>query len=202
MKKILIVFSLISVMTFCMLSLWATIESQSVKNSVFRLHIVANSDSKLDQSVKILVRDRILSEAEALFSKANTRDEAIEIAKKSENTWTDIANSVLKEQGLPYQASCKIEETRFPTKHYGTISLPCGTYLAMNIMLGKANGENWWCVLYPPLCFTDLDHETLSESEKELKNFFSEEDYLLITAEENGTLPIRFRFRILELFSP
>jgi stage II sporulation protein R len=72
----------------------------------------------------------------------------------------------------------------------------------MNITLGKADGKNWWCVLYPPLCFTNLDHVTLLENEKQLKDFFTEEDYLMITAEENGTLPIRFRFKILELFAP
>lgn len=202
MKKTLFLFSLVSVLILCILSLWATSESKSIKNSVFRLHIIANSNSDFDQSVKLLIRDRILSEAQALFSIANTRDEAIKIAKKEEKTWEEIANSVLKEQGLSYKASCKIEETKFPTKHYGAISLPSGTYLAMNITLGNADGENWWCVLYPPLCFTNADHVSILDDEKQLKEFFSEEDYMMITAEENGTLPIRFRFKLLELFAP
>lgn len=185
---------------FCVLFFVASAQSRSIKDSVLRFHVVANSDAVADQRVKLLIRDQVLAYAKTIFKNTNNRNDAIMIAKNQKTSIENIANKVLKENGFSYNATCEIQETRFPTKKYGAICLPAGTYLAMNIRLGKAAGENWWCVLYPPLCFTNADH-VMQENEATLKHVLSEKDYTLVTEGQNGALPIRFRFKIMELFS-
>lgn len=199
MKKISWLF-ILCISLFCFLFFMASVESQSIKDSVLRFHVVANSDAAEDQKVKLLIRDHILSYAEFAFKNINNRDDAAIIAEKEKTSIERIANNVLKENGFSYTATCEIRETRFPTKKYGAVCLPAGTYLAMNIRLGKAEGKNWWCVLYPPLCFTDADH-ILQENQDKLKSALSEKDYTLVTEGQSGSLPIRFRFKIMELFA-
>lgn len=114
-----------------------------------------------------------------------------------------VANRVLKENGYSYQAQASIGETHFPVKHYENITLPPGNYRALRIVLGNGAGQNWWCVMYPPLCFSgSIEGSASQESQAMLKSSLGEENYTLITdgADESGELPVQFKFKILEIF--
>ncbi len=122
----------------------------AVYDSVIRLHILANSDTDIDQATKLSVRDAILKAD--IFAKAATKAEAEADMEKAALAAVDTANSYLKSQGLPYTASYEWGTESYPTRVYDGVRLPAGEYLSLRIVLGKGEGQNWWCVLFPPLC--------------------------------------------------
>lgn len=117
-----------------------------IYDSIVRLHIIANSDSDADQTVKLMVRD-------AIIDKANDVDGECDIAALSE-LMTDVADDVLKQNGFDYTATAVYGYETYPTREYDGIAFPAGRYRSLRIMLGKADGQNWWCVLFPPLCLS------------------------------------------------
>lgn len=121
-----------------------------VYDSVIRLHVLANSDTKADQSVKLAVRDAILKAK--VFKAAGSLEEAVADIQGAAERAVEIANRYLKEHGLPYKASCRWGYESYPTREYENVRLPAGRYLSLRIVLGAGEGENWWCVLFPPLC--------------------------------------------------
>ncbi len=160
--------------------------SEELSSGIVRLHIIAESNSIEDQSVKLKVRDAVLREME--------RFENAEDIQKCLDLFENIANEVLVKEGFSYTAKAEYGRFEFPTKHYDNFSLPEGEYNAVRIKLGKAEGENWWCVLFPPLCMVDA---ATDESEALLKETFGE-NYSLVTQSE--TLPVKIKFKIAELF--
>lgn len=179
-------------------------ETQSeIASSVVRLHIVANSDSDGDQAVKLEVRDAIIAEFSDCLQTAQSPAQAEQIMQDNLSRIEAVANRVLKENGYSYQAQASIGETHFPVKHYENITLPPGNYRALRIVLGNGAGQNWWCVMYPPLCFSgSVEGSASQESQAMLKSSLGEENYTLITdgADESGELPVQFKFKILEIF--
>ncbi len=159
--------------------------SDELSDGIVRLHIVAESNSYDDQKVKLEIRDRILSEMKNFES----ADEIRENLALFENT----ANQVLEEKGFPYRAKAEYGRFDFPTKNYDNFSLPKGEYNAVKISLGKAEGENWWCVLFPPLCMVDA---ATDESDALLKETFGE-NYDVVKREK---LPVKIKFKLAELF--
>lgn len=161
-----------------------------VYDSFIRLHILANSDSAADQALKLKVRDAIL--AAEVFGTAKDIAAAESESLAAAKTAVDIANSVLKEAGVTYKASLVYGKERYPTRQYGDIVLPAGTYKSLRIVLGDGDGQNWWCVLFPPLCVGGAKKDTLSASGMEsgaLRVF------------ETGNTRYRFKFKLLEMFS-
>ncbi len=126
--------------------------AQSVRTSCVRLHILANSDSDKDQKVKLLVRDALLESGSALFSGVVTADNAAQILDESKEQMIAVAEKVLNENGLPYGADIVLCNEYFTTRTYGDYTLPAGRYTAVKVLLGEAEGHNWWCVMFPPLC--------------------------------------------------
>lgn len=122
----------------------------AVYESVIRLHILANSDAEDDQTIKLAVRDEILKTG--VFEGASTMAEAEEDIKAAAEKAVDTANAYLKNMGVPYTASCVFGRESYPTRVYEGVRLPAGEYLSLRIVLGKGEGKNWWCVLFPPLC--------------------------------------------------
>lgn len=126
--------------------------SAAVRQDTLRLHVLANSDSAEDQAVKLLVRDAILEAHSQVLGEAKTKADAIRRATEMLPEIEKIANEVLRENGFSYSATAKVENIYFATKDYGDFTLPAGRYDALRIELGRHEGKNWFCVLFPPLC--------------------------------------------------
>ena len=126
-----------------------------MRKSIVRLHILANSDSAEDQAVKLIVRDTLLDCGGELFSGKVNVDNATDILNREKEKLTSIVNNTLSEQGFGYNAEIILVKEYFTTRVYENFTLPAGEYLALKVVLGKAEGHNWWCVMYPPLCFVN-----------------------------------------------
>ena len=199
-KSWIILIILICIYTFFCAYSYVQAVSSDLKTSVFRLHVIANSDSDEDQELKYIVRDNLLDYMNEICADCTTKEEAIEIAKNNLNSFKKIAKDTVKNEGYSYDVNVEIGEFEFPTKSYGDISLPAGIYDALEVKIGNANGHNWWCVMFPPLCFVDISSGTVPESSKEvLKDELSEEEFALVS--NNSNSDINFKFKLLEIFS-
>jgi len=169
-------------------------EQAALADSVIRLHVIANSDSRADQELKYQVRDRILTEAAALYQPG---DDLQQVRKSMEDNLTLLAQAgreVVEEQGYDYPVSAKLERTWFPTKKYTDFALPAGNYTALRIVVGEGKGENWWCVAFPPLCLGSVS-ETVDEAAA--AGNFTPEQVSLITGESGGYV---VKFKAMELW--
>lgn len=200
LKFILILIFLLSIYIYFSALSYVNATSNDLKNNLFRLHVIANSDSKEDQNLKYIVRDNLLDYMNSLCANCSTKEEAISIAKEHINDFEKIATNTIIEHGYSYNISVEIGNFEFPTKQYGDISLPAGYYDALRVKIGEAKGQNWWCVMFPPLCFVDVTSGVVPEdSKKLLKENLSEEDFTLIS--DNSSSEINFKFKLLEIFS-
>lgn len=195
---IILSFLLFIYTTICAMS-YAQSVSSDISESVFRLHVIANSDSQEDQNLKYVVRDNLLSYMNEICKNTTNKEEAIQIAQHHENDFKQIALQTIREQGFSYDVNVRIGIFEFPTKHYGDISLPAGFYDALRVEIGEAKGQNWWCVMFPPLCFVDVSSGIVPEESKELmQDNLNEEEFALVS-EHNPE--IQFKFKLLEFFS-
>lgn len=173
--------------------------SNNIADSVFRLHVIANSDSKEDQELKLKVRDELLSYMNIISKDSTNKQEAMQIANEHKEEFIQIAEKVIKENGYNYTVNVQGGKADFPTKYYGDITLPAGTYDALKVQIGEAKGQNWWCVMFPPLCFVDVSTGIVPDNSKqELKQSLDNEEYDLISKTDNNE--ISFKFKIVELF--
>lgn len=169
-----------------------------LSDNVFRLHVIANSDSDEDQNLKYLVRDELISYMNDLCSNISSKDEAISIANEHIDDFYKIAKQVIKNNGFDYDINISIGNFPFPTKSYGDISLPAGYYDALKVEIGEAKGKNWWCVMFPSLCFVDVSNGIVpEESKEELQSSLLDEEYRLISSQDSE---YKFKFKIVELF--
>lgn len=164
-------------------------ETQLQKNlakEVFRFHVLADSDSQEDQAVKLKVRDQVIS-----YMKEEMKRDQVEDSAEGTKKWAaehlgeleTISEEVIREEGYSYDASAQITRCYFPEKRYGDVTFPKGYYEALRICLGSARGHNWWCVLYPNLCFTDSTCAVVGEKGKgKLKSTLTAEEYEMVTA--------------------
>ena len=157
---------------------------QTLSKTVLRFHVLGNSNATTDQQVKLLIRDTILCYTAPLLEQATNAKEVKDILKPILPQLTTLANQVLSEQGFSYTASIHIEKTYFPVKQYGSLLLPPGEYEALRIVLGEGSGRNWWCLVFPSLCFVDVSNGIVpEESKQDLENNMNEEDYNLISSD-------------------
>lgn len=169
-----------------------------ISNSVFRLHVIANSDSDEDQALKLIVRDSILEYMESISASNTSKEDFIELTRENLSQLQELAQSVVYDQGYTYKVSVEIGNFSFPTKKYGDITFPPGYYDALRIKIGEASGQNWWCVMFPPLCFVDTTSGIVpDESKKSLKNNLTDDEYLLISESSNSNYD--FKFKIVEV---
>lgn len=188
---LLLIYILISAMSY------VNAISTDISNSVFRLHVIANSDSCEDQNLKYLVRDNILSYMNEICKDATSKEEAIKIANDNLDIFKEIAKQTVIDNGYNYDVNVEIGNFSFPTKTYGDISLPSGFYDALRIKIGEANGQNWWCVMFPPLCFVDVSSGIVPEDSKEtMKSELSDEEFSLISSNDSD---IKFKFKLVEM---
>lgn len=127
---------------------------EELKENILRLHIIANSDSDEDQALKLKIRDEILSLGCDKLCEAKGIDDAIILAKSETAHFQQIAEKVIKENGFDYSVRVKVEKKYFSTRVYDAFTLPAGEYEALCVEIGKAEGKNWWCVMYPALCIS------------------------------------------------
>jgi len=161
------------------------------RNDLIRLHVLANSDSKEDQALKYVVKDAIVKEIADKFSTSENIEESRTILLGSLSEVEDIALSTLKGQGSDYHVQTKYGRFFFPTKYYGSFSLPAGEYEAVQVVIGEGKGANWWCVLFPPLCFVQTDNST--EEVSEVKK-----GYPINTPDKFKKSNIRVSFKIVQ----
>lgn len=198
-KITLILIILITIYIFISAYNYVEAVSYDISNSVFRLHVIANSDSEEDQNLKYLVRDALLEYMNSITKSATSKEDVIEIASLHISEFEEIAKKVINENGFDYPVKIEIGNYSFPTKEYGDISLPSGYYDALRVKIGNADGQNWWCVMFPPLCFIDITSGVVEDSSKEtLQNNLSDEEYALISDSDN--MAINFKFKIVEFF--
>lgn len=171
---------------------------RGIAEEVLRFHVLANSDSQEDQSVKLLVRDAVLewidaetdagletvpsaddsSRQESITSKIGGKEYELQFLTEHLADIEKVANQVLEKQGMSYRAHVSVENCYFPERTYGNCTFPAGWYDALRIRLGEAKGHNWWCVLYPGLCFSDCLHAVVDEGElADLKEVLTVEEY-------------------------
>lgn len=174
--------------------------SSDISDSVFRLHVIANSDSKEDQELKYKVRDKVLEYMNLISKNCTSKEDVINLAKTHQEEFKNIAQSVIKENGYNYNVNIYIGKYDFPTKTYGDISFPAGNYDCLRIEIGKSQGQNWWCVMFPPLCFVDVTSGIVPEDSKSLmQNNLTDEEYSIIS--DNHSPDIQIKFGLIEMFN-
>lgn len=198
-KRFLIVLILFSFFIFISAASYVNAVSEDIAQSVFRLHVIANSDSKEDQDLKYKVRDKVLEYMNEISMDCSSKEEVILLAEEHKEEFKKIAEDVIKENGYDYTVNISIGNFDFPTKTYGDISLPAGEYDALRIEIGEAKGQNWWCVMFPPLCFVDVTSGVVPDESKEvMKENLNDEEYNLISDKESSD--IQFKFSLIEFF--
>lgn len=197
-KRLLLLLVLLFIYTFICAFSYVNAVSTNIQDSVFRLHVIANSDSDEDQNLKYIVRDKVLEYINSISTNESSKEEVIALANKNINEIQMIAENTIRENGYNYSIKLNIGNFAFPTKTYGDISFPAGFYDALKIEIGEAKGQNWWCVMFPPLCFVDVTSGVVPEESKEImKENLSDEEYELVSENSND---ISFKFKIIEMF--
>lgn len=165
----------------------------NISGGVLRLHVIANSDAEEDQRVKLCVRDALIE-----LSKKDIGVWDMEHIENSKGQISDAVEKTLKEQGADYGFSLETGRFYFPKKTYENLTLPQGEYDALRVVLGDGAGQNWWCVMYPPLCFSKSVKGTLSEEEQKLlSERVGKAEYEIVSGESVCAVPA---FRVLELW--
>jgi stage II sporulation protein R len=200
LKNAIILIFLLFIYTFICAQSYVTAICTDLSNSVFRLHVLANSDSDEDQSLKLTVRDSLLDYMNNICANCSTKEEAISIAMEHVTDFQNIAEQTIKENGYNYPVKININNFYFPTKNYGDISLPAGFYDALRVEIGEAKGRNWWCVMFPSLCFIDVSSGVVDDkAKKNLEENLNEESYNIVSG--NNDLNINLKFKIIEFFA-
>ncbi len=176
--------------------------STPLAKEVLRLHVLANSDSDEDQALKLKVKAAIVDALSPVLSDTDNKAEACRRVSGHLDELQAVAARVIAREGYHYPVTVSCETTWFPNKTYGDMTFPCGYYDALRVCIGNADGANWWCVLYPPLCFVDLTCGTVPEESREkLQTVLDEDDYnSLFSGEQRPVVKFRIFEWLSELF--
>lgn len=175
--------------------------SKGYKDKLIRFHVLANSDSDEDQELKLKVRDEIIKYLQPMLKQSKSLEQSEQIILSESENIKNIGENIIKENGYTYEVEVKLEYNNFPAKQYSNIVLPAGEYKALRILIGEAKGKNWWCVMFPPLCFVDENNGVIDkETDEKLRSVLTEEEYNLI-AEDNieKTKDVKMKFKIVEI---
>lgn len=166
-----------------------------VYDTVLRLHVLANSDSEEDQALKLKVRDGVLAVTAPLLENAETRDQAEAIVRAHMTDIQSAAEAVVAQNGSEQAVTVMLDLEDYPTRNYESCAFPAGEYLSLRVCLGEAEGQNWWCVLFPPLCLSAATAKNDAE-DAFIQVGLSKEQYGIVT--ETKSRKYRVRFKILE----
>lgn len=166
---------------------------QSIAGKVLRFHVLANSDSDSDQELKLKVRDAVGAQMAELLSDAESLADCKQLVTANIGEIKRTAERVIAQQGYDYTVEAFLQEVSFPVKTYGEYTFPAGEYEALEIVIGAGEGHNWWCVMYPNMCFSGSVYEVVDEeAETELREVLSEEEYEEILT--SGNYEIQFKY--------
>ncbi|WP_077609834.1 stage II sporulation protein R [Clostridium sp. Marseille-P2415] len=166
---------------------------------ILRFHVLANSDSTEDQKLKLKVRTLLLNSIYENLGESASLEETKSYVLSHKNSLEEEAEHYMKKLGYDYPAHMELTSYYFPTKTYGDMVFPCGNYEAVRVKIGEGKGRNWWCVLYPPLCFVDSSYAVVPDTSKEiLRESIDESDYKKISRESPK---IHIRLKLVDLFS-
>ena len=183
---------LIALAVFLISGMLSLRTQQELSEKVVRLHVLANSDSAEDQALKLQVRDVILDQTTQLLEEASDRKMAEGLLRGNLLELERLAEEEIRARGYHYSVNAELSSTEFSTRKYDGFSMPAGEYLSLRIMIGDGSGQNWWCVVFPPLCTaaaTDFSMTALAAG-------LSEDEVALITEEQGYIL----KFRTIELW--
>ena len=170
---------------------------QSIAHKILRFHVLANSDSDADQNVKKQVRDAVGTYLRPYLEECSDMEMTRKVVNEQMQEVIEVSKDVLRDNGFTYNVTAEITHTDFPEKVYGEYTFPAGEYEALEIRLGNGEGHNWWCVLYPNMCFKGTVYEVVEdEACKELKEVLSPKEYETVFNKGNYEI----RFKILEIF--
>lgn len=184
---------------FCILVICASIcnvlpihGEEKIYESVVRLHVLANSDTEEDQALKLKVRDAILAYTSPRVIDSATRDEAIEILQNELDELIRIATDVVRAEGYDYNVDVTLTLEDYPTRNYESMSFPSGEYVSLRVLIGEAEGQNWWCVLFPPLCLSAASEKSANE-DAFIAVGLNSDQYKIITETDDATYYLRFK---------
>lgn len=170
---------------------------KGIASNIIRFHVRAESDSKEDQWLKLQVKEAVLAYISPVLSRSQSVDESRQLLYNESENIRNVAAATLRSLGDESDVNVYFENCYFPMKTYGDMTFPPGEYEAFRVDIGEAQGKNWWCVLYPPLCFVDAVYgEVPEESKEELKGVLTEEEYSMVSGEN-----VKFRFKYLKIFN-
>lgn len=175
--------------------------SKGYKDKLIRFHVLANSDSDEDQELKLKVRDEIIKYLQPMLKQSKSLEQSEQIILSESENIKNIGENIIKENGYTYEVEVKLEYNNFPAKQYSNIVLPAGEYKALRILIGEAKGKNWWCVMFPPLCFVDENNGVIDkETDEKLRSVLTEEEYNLISEDNiEKTKDVKMKFKIVEI---
>ena len=161
---------------------------EELYDDVLRVHMIPNSNSAFDQSLKLSVRDAVLGEISPLYRDVHTKEDAMRITKENLPLIVKTADRVVRDSGADYTVTAKIENTYFNTRYYGDFTMPAGYYDALRLTIGEGRGDNFWCVMYPALCVG-------AASRKKLEEDLDRGEYEVVSSDD-----LTFRFKIVEYY--
>ena len=164
--------------------------AEKIREDVLRLHVIAASDSAADQTLKLKVRDAILTAGTDIFNGSIDVENAVEKITPKIKTLEETANKVIKESGFDYDVEITIDNEYFTTRTYKSVTLPAGEYLSLIVKIGEGKGKNWWCVMFPPMCISAADEDSV------LKLALNKNEINLV----NRNPKFEPRFKIIEIF--
>lgn len=212
MSKKILELSMVVLIIFILMvfvsSIYAYTNSKGIEDNLLRLHVIANSDSSEDQKLKLEVRDRVIEYFGKNFADCKSKEDMQVLAAKDIDNIKKFVEEYLIKEGKTCDVKVELGKSIFPTKDYGLFTVPTGEYDALRIILGNGSGKNWWCVLFPPLCMADAsvikdkkkNDPPNNEAYNLLKQKLTAEEYELITSSNNENLPVKFKFKIVEIF--
>jgi stage II sporulation protein R len=168
---------------------------EKIYESVVRLHVLANSDSDEDQALKLKVRDAILAYVSPRVIDSSSREDAMRIINDEMDEIEKIAQSTVYNHGYDYDVDVTLTLEEYPTRNYEAMSFPSGEYVSLRVLIGEAEGQNWWCVLFPPLCLSAATEQSANE-EAFIAVGLNSDQYKIIT--ESDDVKYQLRFKLLE----
>ena len=196
--KILRILTVLTLISFLALSVLPIHGEEAIYENVIRLHVLANSNEAEDQGLKLRVRDAVLDRLSPSLGSCRTREEAAAVILSMEEEIGQVATETLRAAGCDDGVTVTLAEEGYPEKRYESLCFPAGTYLSLRVCIGEAEGENWWCVLFPAICTSVA---TVSKKEAEdafVAVGFTPEQYRIITETDQVTYRVKFKF--LEFF--
>ena len=202
----ILILSLVAIISIMTISISGEVKkisnaSQDYKDKLIRFHVIANSDSDEDQNLKLKVRDAVINYLQPKLLESESIEESELIIKREYSELEKISKNIILQNGYNYDVKIGIDYSEFPTKQYSNVVLPAGEYKALKIIIGEGSGKNWWCVMFPPLCFVDEEKGIIDkDTDDKLREVLTEEEYYLIAQKtSNQTNRVKIKFKIVEI---